>query len=395
MTEVFALIVAAGRGVRAGADAPKQYRVIAGKPLLAHTVDAFLAHPGVGRVVVVIGPQDASVYAESMGARLRDARLGPPVTGGDTRQQSVHAGLRALAGREHAPDEAIVLVHDGARPFLSGALIDRAIQGASAHGAVVPALAVTDTLKQVDEAGRIVATADRERLRAVQTPQAFRLGLLRQAHDAAAAAQSNAFTDDAAVCEWFGHPVMTIPGEEAAFKVTTPEDFDKATRRLTERRETRVATGYDVHAFGPGDHLWLAGVRIAHEQTLIGHSDADPVLHALTDALLGAIADGDIGTHFPPTDEKWRGAASHLFLSDAARRVRERGGRIVHLDATIICVAPKIGPHRDAMRAAIAAAAGIEIGRIGLKATTSERLGFTGRREGIATLATATVEVPA
>ena len=393
MAEVFALIVAAGRGVRAGGETPKQYRPIAGRPLLAHAVDAFLAHPGIGQVAVVINTADTARFADAMGARLHDPRLLAPVIGGETRQHSVHAGLQALE-RQHAADDAIVLVHDAARPFVTPALIDRAITGAAEHGAVVPALSVTDTLKQVDTNGRIVATADREQLRAVQTPQAFRFALLRQAHDAVADQASSGFTDDAAVCEWFGHPVMTIPGEEAAFKVTTSDDFERAEHWLGQRRETRVATGYDVHAFGPGDHVWLAGIRIAHDKALVGHSDADPVLHALTDALLGAIGDGDIGTHFPPSDEKWRGAASHLFLADAARRVRERAGRIVHLDATVVCEEPKVGPHREAMRAAIAAAAGIEIDRVSIKATTSERLGFTGRREGIAALATATVEVP-
>lgn len=400
MTKVVAVIVAAGRGLRIGGDVRKQYRVIGGKALVAHAVDAFLSHPAVTQVVAVINGDDGEAFRQALGESYDHPALLPAVTGGATRQESVRAGLEALESLGGAlSDEAIVLVHDAARPFVSPALIGRAVAAAQAHGAAIPVLPVSDTIKQVGADGLVATTPPRDSLRAVQTPQAFRYRSLRDAHRAAARAGVGTLTDDAAVCEWAGLAVATFAGEEMAFKITLPADMDRAERTATvlnqdRQYETRVATGYDVHALGAGDHVWLGGVRIAHEQALIGHSDADPVLHALTDALLGAIGDGDIGVHFPPSDERWRGAPSHLFLADAARRVREAGGRIVHLDATIVCESPKVGPHRDAMRAAIAGAAGIAPGRVGLKATTSERLGFTGRREGIAALATATVEMP-
>jgi 2-C-methyl-D-erythritol 4-phosphate cytidylyltransferase/2-C-methyl-D-erythritol 2,4-cyclodiphosphate synthase len=313
------------------------------------------------------------------------------VFGGASRQASVRAGLEALVTRK--PD--IVLVHDAARPFASSRLVSRAIAAAAASGAAVPALPVTDTVKTVDHSGMIVETLDRSRLRSVQTPQAFDFSRLLEAHRRAAALGHDEFTDDAALAEWAGLRVATFEGEPGNVKLTTADDFARAEAdHAASLTDIRTATGFDVHAFGPGDHVVLAGVTIAHECGLVGHSDADVALHALTDAILGALADGDIGVHFPPSDPQWRGASSDRFLAFAADRVRVRGGVIAHLDLTVICEAPRIGAHRDAMCARIAEIAGIGRGRIGIKATTSERLGFTGRREGIAALATATIRLP-
>jgi len=393
MVQVTAMIVAAGRGERIGGDIPKQYRRVGPRSLLGHAMRAFVEHAAVDRVIVVIHPDDRDRYDAEVQC-VGGGKMLPPALGGRTRQESVHAGLTAVA--QTSDSDGIVLVHDAARPFVPADMVERAIAAANAHGAAVPVLPVSDTVKQVDAAGLVVGTPDRAALRAVQTPQSFRLSTLLTAHSAAIAAAREGFTDDASIVEWSGGTVATFAGDPALMKVTMPDDLDRAAAHLGgAARELRVATGYDVHALGPGDHVWLGGVRIPHEQSLIGHSDADPVLHAITDALLGAIGDGDIGVHFPPSDPQWKGAASHLFLADAARRVRERGGRIVHLDASIVCEAPRIGPHREAMRQAIASAAGVSLDRVGLKATTSERLGFTGRGEGIAALATATVELPA
>lgn len=388
---VAALLVAAGRGLRAGAGQPKQYRLIDGRPVLAQALAPFLAEPAIGRVAVVIGKGDEDRYADAI-AGLDPARLAPPTIGGATRQDSVRRGLQALARDGF---DGIVLVHDAARPFVSPALIDAAIRTLGESGlAAIPALPVTDTIKRIDKSGHIAETPPRDRLVSVQTPQAFRFGPLLAAHEAAGAALLHGFTDDAALMEWAGHPVATFAGDPANIKLTHPEDFMRTGAGNGKLLVTRVGTGYDVHAFGPGDHVWLGGVRIGHDQGVVAHSDGDVALHALTDALLGALAEGDIGTHFPPSDPQWRGAASAQFLAFAAARVRERGGRIDHLDLTIVCEAPKIGPHRDAIRAAIAAAAGVTAGKVAIKATTSERMGFTGRREGLAALATATIRLP-
>jgi 2-C-methyl-D-erythritol 4-phosphate cytidylyltransferase / 2-C-methyl-D-erythritol 2,4-cyclodiphosphate synthase len=322
---------------------------------------------------------------------LADEKLAAPVTGGDTRQDSVRLGLQALAAGGF---DGVVLIHDAARPFVSSALIGRALVAAQANIAAIPALAVTDTIKRVDGSGRVVQTPPRDRLVSVQTPQAFRFQPLLTAHEAAAAAGLNGFTDDAALMEWAGHSVTTFPGDAENVKLTHPQDFTTATERLERRLTVRVGTGYDVHAFTEGDHIWLGGVRIPHAQGVKAHSDGDVALHALTDALLGALAEGDIGTHFPPSDPQWRGASSDRFLAFAAGRVTERGGRVDHLDLTIVCEAPKVGPHRDAIRARIAEVAGIGLDRVAVKATTSERMGFTGRGEGLAALATATVRLP-
>ncbi len=389
------LIVAAGKGERLGGPLPKQYRDLAGVPVLARSIRALAQSPAVGGIHCVIAEGAEELYRRAVSGLPADvaARLGLPVLGGATRQASVLAGLEALAAAPGG-QPAIVLVHDAARPFVSQALVARAAQAASETGAAIPGVAVTDTVKEVDGTGRILHTPDRSRLRAVQTPQAFGFEALLAAHRKAASEGATGLTDDAAVMEWAGHPVVVIEGEPGNMKITTAEDLERAEGRLAPSLETRVGCGYDVHAFGDGDAVILGGLAIPHERGLAGHSDADVVLHALTDAILGALADGDIGSHFPPSDMQWKGASSDRFLAFAVERVRTRGGRIDHLDVTIICEAPKIGPHRDAMRARIAAIAGLTVGRVGVKATTSERLGFTGRREGIAAQATATLRLP-
>jgi 2-C-methyl-D-erythritol 4-phosphate cytidylyltransferase / 2-C-methyl-D-erythritol 2,4-cyclodiphosphate synthase len=382
---VAAVVVAAGRGTRVGG-VPKQYRLLDGVPVIRHVLARFVAHPEIDMVQPVIHRDDAASFAEaSAGLALRGAAFG-----GATRQISVRAGLEAL--EQEAP--RIVLVHDAARPFASPALISHAI-AAGANGAAVPGLAMTDTIKAVDPDGRVVDTIDRSRLRAVQTPQAFRYDGLLAAHRRAHLAGREDFTDDAALAEWAGMTVTMFEGEAGNLKLTTEEDFARVQAGpWAGLGDIRTATGYDVHAFAEGDHVRLGGIRIAHDRALCGHSDADVALHALVDAILGALADGDIGAHFPPSDPQWRGASSDRFLAFAVERVRRRGGRIAHLDITILCEAPRIGPHRDAMRARIAAIAGVEIDRVAVKATTNEKLGFIGRGEGIAAVATATVRLP-
>lgn len=391
---VAALIVAAGRGERLGGDRPKQYIAIGGKTLLARSIEALAACPAVASIQCVIAADAAALHDESASQCTPAARgrLLSPVTGGSERQASVLAGLEVLAASEPRPD--VVLVHDAARPFASGALVARSIAAALAHGAAVPGVPVTDTIKRIDGDGRILETPARAGLRAVQTPQVFRFEALLEAHRRAASTGAVGLTDDASVMEWAGHPVHVFEGEEGNMKITTPADLARAAARLEADLEVRVGSGYDVHAFGDGNAVILGGIAIPHGRGLAGHSDADVVLHALTDAILGALGDGDIGSHFPPSDMRWKGASSDQFLAYAVDRVRARRGRVSHLDATIICEAPKIGPHREAMRARIAAIAGLPVGRVGVKATTSEQLGFTGRREGIAAQATATVLLP-
>jgi 2-C-methyl-D-erythritol 4-phosphate cytidylyltransferase / 2-C-methyl-D-erythritol 2,4-cyclodiphosphate synthase len=384
---VAAVVVAAGRGQRVGGDVPKQYRNIAGEPVIRPALAAFLGHPRIGAVQPVIHAQDAEAFRAAT-AGLHSLS---PVWGGSTRQASVRAGLEAL--RATRPD--FVLIHDAARPFLTGALITRAIDAAAEHRAAVPGVPVADTVKKVDELETVTETLDRSRLRLVQTPQAFAFDLIIEAHRRAAAAGREDFTDDAALAEWAGHRVSVFPGETTNVKLTTNDDFIRAeVLRMSALADIRTGNGFDVHAFGEGDHVMLGGVRIQHSFGLTGHSDADVVLHALVDALLGALADGDIGSHFPPSDPQWRGASSDRFLAFASERVRARSGLIAHLDATVVCEAPRVGPHRDAMRARIAEIAGIPIERVAVKATTSEKLGFTGRGEGIVAMATATVRLP-
>jgi 2-C-methyl-D-erythritol 4-phosphate cytidylyltransferase/2-C-methyl-D-erythritol 2,4-cyclodiphosphate synthase len=337
---------------------------------------------------VVIHPDDRELYDEA----AQGFALPPPVAGGETRQASVLAGLTALEVRK--PDQ--VLIHDAARPFATPDLIERAILAARTTGAGIPALRITDTVKTVSADGHIIGTADRDTLRIVQTPQAFAFAPLMAAHRKAEQAGRSDFTDDAALMEWAGHPVSTFEGESGNFKLTTPDDFMRAETLLqTQLSDIRTGMGFDVHSFGPGDHVTLGGLRIPHDHGLSGHSDADVVLHAAVDAILGALADGDIGDHFPPSDPQWKGATSDRFLKFAADRVAKRGGIIAHLDITVVSEAPKIGPHRDAMRARIAEIAGITPDRVGVKATTNETMGFIGRREGMVAYATATIRLPA
>jgi 2-C-methyl-D-erythritol 4-phosphate cytidylyltransferase/2-C-methyl-D-erythritol 2,4-cyclodiphosphate synthase len=384
---VAAVVVAAGRGYRAGGEGPKQYREIGGEPVIRASLKGLAGHAGIAMVQPVIHPDDIDLFrAAAVGLDVLD-----PVFGGATRQASVRAGLEALSPRR--PD--LVLVHDAARPFASAALIARGIAAAGASGAAIPAVAVADTVKTVDASGVVTGTLERGQLRLVQTPQAFAFATLLAAHERARAAGREDFTDDSALVEWAGIKVSTFEGEAANVKLTTADDFARAgAAELVVLTDVRTGSGYDVHAFGPGDHVTLGGVRIAHSQGLSGHSDADVVLHALVDAILGALADGDIGVHFPPSDPQWRGASSDRFLAFAIERLRARNGRIAHLDVNLICEAPRIGPHRDAMRKRIAEIAGIDVSRVAVKATTSEKLGFIGRSEGMAAFATATVRLP-
>jgi 2-C-methyl-D-erythritol 4-phosphate cytidylyltransferase/2-C-methyl-D-erythritol 2,4-cyclodiphosphate synthase len=385
--KIAAIVVAGGRGFRAGGDLPKQYRDLAGQPVIRPSLALLAGHGEVSIVQPVIHRDDAARY-QTAAAGLD---LLPPVYGGATRQASVRAGLEAL--QSHRPE--LVLVHDAARPFASAALVTRAIKAARQSGAAIPAIAVADTVKSVDGSGTVTGTVERAQLRLVQTPQAFAFTTLVEAHRRAQDAGREDFSDDAALIEWAGHKVTTFEGESGNMKLTTAEDFARLeTTELAALNDVRTGSGIDVHVFGDGDHVTLGGVRIPHERGLSGHSDADVVLHALVDALLGALADGDIGAHFPPSDPQWRGAASDRFLAFAVERVRARGGRIAHLDATVVCELPRIGPHRDAMRARIAEIAGIAPDRVAVKATTSEKLGFAGRGEGIVAFATATVRLP-
>jgi 2-C-methyl-D-erythritol 4-phosphate cytidylyltransferase / 2-C-methyl-D-erythritol 2,4-cyclodiphosphate synthase len=382
-----AILVAAGRGLRAGAGEPKQYRSIGGQSVIFRAMAPFCRHPRVSVVQPVLNPDDTAIFNDA----VQGLQYASPAAGGATRQASVHAGLEALSSQK--PD--VVLIHDAARPFASAALISRAIDAASATGAAIPAIAVADTIKLVDASGNIEATPERARLRIAQTPQAFRFDAILEAHRRAAREGRSDFTDDAALAEWAGLTVATFEGDAENMKLTTQEDFVREEARLASLLgDVRTGTGYDVHAFGDGDHLMICGVRVPHHRGFLAHSDGDVGLHALVDAILGALADGDIGSHFPPSDIKWKGAASDRFLKYAVDRVAARGGRIANLEVTLICERPKIGPLRDTMRARIAEIAGVELSRVAVKATTSERLGFTGREEGIAATACATIRLP-
>jgi 2-C-methyl-D-erythritol 4-phosphate cytidylyltransferase / 2-C-methyl-D-erythritol 2,4-cyclodiphosphate synthase len=388
MGMVAAVVVAGGRGERAGGSVPKQYRTLCGTPTIRTTLAAFCDHQQVDVVQPVIHPADQSLFrAASAGL----GKLREPVAGGATRQISVRSGLRAL--QPHTPE--LVLIHDAARPFLTGGLIARAVEAGRRHDAAIPGLAIADTVKVVGQDATVTETLDRARLRTVQTPQAFAFALITEAHRRAEAAGRDDFTDDAALAEWAGHRVNMFEGEAGNVKLTTNEDFARAELMLAAAlTDVRTGNGFDVHAFADGDHVMLGGVRIPHRRAVTGHSDADVVLHALVDAILGALAEGDIGQHFPPSDPQWRGAASDRFLAFACERVRARGGIIGHLDVTVVCEAPRVSPHRDAMRARIAAIAGIATDRVAVKATTSEKLGFTGRGEGLFAMATATLRLP-
>ena len=401
-----ALIVAAGSGTRARRETDliaKQYVQLAGRAVLCHTIDAFLTSPDIDHIQVVIGAGDETLYQAAIAPLLGNesskagAKLLPPVLGGATRQASVLAGLNALAKK----DISTVLIHDAARPFVSSAILGRCTTALRDHPACLVAIPVTDTIKQVNASLDIERTIDRASLWAAQTPQGFDFPFIHEAHLRAAAAPELSFTDDAAVAEWAGASVHIVQGDPTNIKLTNREDLDMAEKSMNAAApsqppltDIRVGTGYDVHAFDAGDAVIIGGISIPHDKKLKGHSDADVGLHAITDAILGALADGDIGTHFPPSDPQWKGAASDLFLKDAVARVKAKGGKLGNIDLTIICEAPKIGPHRPAMREAIATICDIAIDRVSIKATTSEQLGFTGRKEGIAALASCTIRLP-
>ena len=388
-----ALIVAAGRGERAARsrDVPKQYRPLAGWSVLAHSLSALTSNPQIGAIEVVIHPEDRRLYDAA--TATFSGRLKEPVAGGGSRQESVRLGLEALNPIE--PDR--VLIHDAARPFLTPDLIRRLLAALDSAPGAIAAAPVADTLKRSTDEGRIAETIDRTNIWRAQTPQAFDFKRIIDAHRSALKAGKTEFTDDAAVAEWAGLAVQLVPNSGPNMKITTAEDFTIAERLLTATPpllETRTGTGFDVHAFAPGDHVWLCGVKVAHSHRLEGHSDADVGLHALTDAILGAIGHSDIGEHFPPSDPTWRGASSRIFVDDAAARLRALGGRISNVDVTLICETPKVGPLREHMRQAIADILEIDIGRTSVKATTTEGLGLVGRREGIAAMASATVLLP-
>lgn len=375
---IVALIVAAGTGLRAGGGTPKQYRPVAGKPMLSHSLHRLLTHPAISEVRVIIHPDhgqwyEAVVTSLNYSPRSGEGVLGAPIFGGAQRADSVRAGLAAITAD-------YVLVHDAARPFISHAVIDRLLEKLGPTTGVVPSLPVADTVRR--ETNGRWEEVPREGLQRIQTPQAF-------PHPALLAAHKGNVTDEAAAWLAAGHTLAYVQGEERLSKMTTQADIDAVTTR-------RIATGsgFDVHRFVAGDHVVIGGIKIPHTHTLDGHSDADVALHALTDALLGALGEGDIGAHFPPSDARWKGADSTIFVAEALRLVRERGGSIQHVDVTIICEAPKIGPYRDTMRQSIANLLALALTHVSVKATTTEQLGFTGRREGIAAQAIATISLP-
>jgi 2-C-methyl-D-erythritol 4-phosphate cytidylyltransferase / 2-C-methyl-D-erythritol 2,4-cyclodiphosphate synthase len=383
MQSVYALVVAAGRGSRFGGGQPKQYLPLAGRMVLYHAVAAFARHPRIAGVQVMIRPEDRAVFDDAVAG----LPVLPPCAGGATRQESVRLGLEALA--PHQPQ--YVLIHDGARPFAAAVLIDRVVDALDRAPAAIPCLPLRDTIKRA-EGGLIRTTVERSQLWRAQTPQGFDFAAIRAAHGAAAGGD---LTDDSAVAEAAGLMPVLVPGDEENLKITTPEDLAAAERLLAARLgDVRVGQGFDVHAFGPGDKIVLCGVDIPYGASLVGHSDADVGLHALTDAMLGAICAGDIGQHFPPSDPQWRGAASEQFLRHAAALVQARGGMVAGVDVTIICERPRIGPYRAAMIERVAAILGIAADRVSVKATTTDRLGFTGRGEGIAAQAVATIRLP-
>ena len=369
---VAAIIVAAGRGTRAGGAIPKQWQLLAGQPVVAHSL---LAFADIADLVILVVHPDDRARAAPLGVRL--------VEGGATRDASVRNALESLAGT----GTTRVLIHDGARPLVSRALITRLIAALDQSVAAAPAVPVTDALWRGDDL-RVTGTQDRTGLWRAQTPQAFHYDAILAAHRA----HPGGAADDVEVARAAGLDVTIVEGDEDNLKLTFAADFARAERILKGRSmDIRVGNGFDVHAFGPGDHVWLCGVRVPHGRGLVGHSDADVGMHALTDAIYGALAEGDIGQHFPPSDPQWKGAESHIFLRHAAARAAARGFAISHADVTLICETPKIGPHAAAMRQALADILGLAADRVSVKATTSERLGFTGREEGIAALATATL----
>ena len=383
---VAALILAGGRGTRAGGGIPKQYREIDGISLLRRAIDCFVDCPAVDLIRVVIHADDQALYR----AATAGLDLLPPVIGGTERHLSAVNGLESLSDFE----TDIVLIHDAARPFADRGMIERVIAALADAAGAIPALPVSDTLKRVASTDDLIEeTVDRAGLWRAQTPQGFRFKAILKAHGQR---DSDLPTDDAAVMEEAGMVVCVVDGDERNIKVTTEADFDRAEQILEKHQmQTRVGTGFDVHKLGPGDGVTLCGIMVPCDMSLIGHSDADVALHALTDALLGAIGCGDIGLHFPPSNPQWKGAASHIFVEAAAADIRKAGGSIVNVDVTIIGERPKVGPHRDEMRMKVAEFLDIPLDRVNIKATTTERLGFTGRGEGLAAQAIASVEVPA
>ncbi len=379
MKQVYVIVVAAGRGHRFGADVPKQYCPLGGKTVLRRTLEAFTCHPKIAGVRVLIHPDDQTLYNEA----TQGVPLLPAVFGGATRQESVCNGLDSLV--EFSPD--IVLIHDAARPFVSAQLIDRVVDQVIEGTGVIPALAVSDTLKREQE-GLCVGTVDRTGLWRAQTPQGFVFKEIHQAHQNQ---RGQELTDDAAVMEAVGKQTVFVVGDEDNFKITTQDDLKKARRMLGMDIEFRTGNGFDVHRFCEGNHVTLCGIDVPHHQGLAGHSDADVALHALTDAVLGAIGAGDIGSHFPPSDAQWKGVSSDRFLKKACDLVTQKGGKITNLDVTIICERPKVGPYREMMRGKIAEIADLAMERVSVKGTTTEKLGFAGRGEGIAAQAVATV----
>lgn len=385
------VVVAAGRGERAGAsiEGPKQYRRIGGKPVIWHTLKRFLDWPKCGPIVVVIHPDDHA-FLQSAIADLPQRDTLIIVTGGATRQASVLNGLKALRPQKIRH----VMIQDAVRPFVDPALLDRiAVQLDAGKTAVLPAIPVSDTIKRGDAAGLVTATVSRKDLYAAQTPQSFHYETILTAHEQAAIEQAVDFTDDASIAEWAGIPVHLVEGSIDNVKLTVKRDIAMADEKLkgSALPDVRTGNGYDVHQLEPGDGVTLCGIFIPHDQKLKGHSDADVALHALTDALLATCGAGDIGDHFPPSDMQWKGAPSRIFLEHAAKIVREAGGTIMNADISLIAEAPKIGPHRQAMREKLAEILGISLDRCSVKATTNEKIGFIGRREGIAAIATATV----
>ena len=383
MPSVHALVVAAGQGSRFGGPLPKQYLPLAGATVLRHAVSALAGHPRIAKVLVVIRPEDRALFEEAVAGLT----VLPPVGGGATRQDSVRLGLEALA--PHRPGR--VLIHDGARPFPDESLVDRIIDGLDRAPAAIPCLPLSDTIKRAEN-GAIRETIDRSSLWRAQTPQGFQFDAILAAHRAAVGRR---LTDDAAVAEAAGLAPLAVAGSDDNLKITTPDDLAAAERLIAARlSDVRVGQGFDVHPFAPGDHVSICGVKIPHGMSLAGHSDADVGLHALTDAVLGAIGAGDIGMHFPPSEPRWRGAASDRFLRHAADLVRAQGGVVAAVDVTIICERPRIAPYRGAMIERVAAILCLAPGRVSVKATTTEKLGFTGRSEGIAAQAVATVRLP-
>ncbi|MGJ8622378.1 MAG: bifunctional 2-C-methyl-D-erythritol 4-phosphate cytidylyltransferase/2-C-methyl-D-erythritol 2,4-cyclodiphosphate synthase [Yoonia sp.] len=373
-----AIIVAAGRGTRAGGALPKQWQPLHGRPVAAHAMERLAAHPAIAGLVLVLHPDDMKT---ALWPRVPASTV---VAGGQTRAASVQAGLAAV------PEGTTqVLIHDAARPLVSQAVIDRVLAALENHAGAAPALAVTDTLWHGAD-GRVTGVQDRDGLFRAQTPQGFHLEPLRAAH----AQSTGDETDDVAVARAAGLDVAIVAGDETNMKITTPEDFARAERLMGNQMDIRCGNGYDVHRFGPGDHVWLCGLKVPHTRSLQGHSDADVGMHAVTDAIYGALGMGDIGQHFPPSDAQWKGAASHIFLEHAVQLAAQHGFSISNVDCTLVCEHPKVGPHQAAMKAVMGSYMGLHSDRISVKATTSERLGFTGREEGIASIATVTLVKP-